>query len=410
MHRGNWGLKRPLPFRTRNAHATVAAVDSREQQTEWASAESQSRWIRMWDEVAITPKVSEGGPWDEKLGPDSDIKWPIDSEFGGDREREFGEQLKEVARQKEIVKAKEAGLEVEMEVVDPLVEEAKSLGVFAPEVPTENVHAMTDREFESYLRRLRELRPKFRRYLELDHAMTTPQKPRKSIWEQSQAPASTAHKKFLSAQMQSKYDSPDVHAIEQQPHKAGGLLYARNPDLQAFLLNKPRPGRIIRTRTTVVRGPAGYTVSYAGQNAIMNSAFLGRDQVPMDWTTLAKLGTRDPQQGVGRFKLIGARLVDGPSVVGPKPSGLMSAVVTTEVRGWDEQGDLRPNPHWPGSREYVGMSEVVPTSNIGVLKPAPPPPTTTPSQRIHSKEVISTLHQIIEKSKMLKGEPGSSVP
>lgn len=168
----------------------------------------------MWDEVAITPRLLDQSPWDEKMGPSADVTWAIDSEFGCDKEKEFSAQL-DKARQREARKAKEEGLEVDAAVhaVDPLVEEAGALGLNAPNVPTANIQAMSEREFEAYLRRLRELRPKFQRYLELKYAIHSPKKPQKSTWERSQHSITKDHKEFLSAQMHLKYDSADASTL-----------------------------------------------------------------------------------------------------------------------------------------------------------------------------------------------------
>ena len=80
--RGNFGLKRPLALRRRNAHITVQAVDSHEQQTVWKSAEQANRWIRMWDEVGVKPKVGQQTKWEQKLGAlGAEVSLLTDSEF-----------------------------------------------------------------------------------------------------------------------------------------------------------------------------------------------------------------------------------------------------------------------------------------------------------------------------------------
>lgn len=362
----------------------------------------------MWDEVCITPTLGDGSPWELKMGPTAEVTWIVDSEFHGDKEKDFREKLEDISRKNALEAAKAAGeVEAVESEVDSLTAEAEALGIHAQNTATVNILAMSANEFEAYLRKLRKLRPTFQRFLEVKSALDNPKAPVKSIWERSQK-NSEEHKRFLSAQMQVKYDSRDAHVIEQQPHKAGGLMYARTPLLQSLLLTKDQPGRILRTRNSPSRGTYGFNASFAGHNTSLDKTFMGKDSGPMDWEDLARFGTRDPTQGLGRFKLLKTRLIDPPSVVGPKPGGLRSSVVLSEVRAHEGVDEMRPNPHWPGSREYVGKNEQV-VAHTGMLRAAPPPPKKG-LKGIEGDKVIDTLIGILERHKKAKEAKATPVP
>ena len=78
-HRGDWGLKRPLAIRKREAFITIKAVDSHVQQTEWYGAEQKVRWVRSIQELGPVPIVNYQGTWLSTIGTRHEFLY--DSEF-----------------------------------------------------------------------------------------------------------------------------------------------------------------------------------------------------------------------------------------------------------------------------------------------------------------------------------------
>ncbi|CAL1705462.1 unnamed protein product [Somion occarium] len=370
--RGNWGLKRPLPLRKRQAYITVKAIDSREQQTEWKSAEQQSRWIRMYDEVGMPPKLSDQSQWIHKIGPVAELQWTVDSEFatkdantvpsgkytGGLGEENIPENESERARA------------------------AREEGVFARDVATPNISAMSEKEFEAYLRKLRALRPQFRKYLQAKVAFESPKhaepEPLPSFWEISdKLKSSSVPRDFLSSRQYKKYTEEGSRLVEQQPHRFGGLTYSCYNTMQSWFYSPPKPGRILSKGSSTARGSNtdNMRASFAGMSAHLPAGL--RDQRgPMDWTKLSRSGDRNPTQGVAPMRLVEATLYNAPETVGEHPEDLVNTSLQATVQVVGEQGGMsQGNPHPPGSREYVAQVEGVGKNlPIGIFKVQPKKP------------------------------------
>ncbi|KAI0929263.1 hypothetical protein AcV5_006567 [Taiwanofungus camphoratus] len=321
-HRGNWGLKRPLPLRRRNGTVTVRAVDSREQQTEWKSAEPQSRWIQMWDEVGVTPRLALEGPWSKKLGFLGEVNWKVDSEFSRGADDLFRD---------------DGGVE------DELGKKDKSMA-------TPNIYAMTEKEFGRYLKQLREMRPAFREHIQESERTGS------SLWEQSHRPGEH-FKSFLQRRAYQIYNSSESHEIEQQPQRYGGLTYTKSPPLQTYFLAKPEAGRILQQ---MAENPSSrlssddFIVSFAGMTPTLGKNQRGTVN-PVDWKSL---DGPSPDRGVTKFRFMKATLVAPPATVGDKPEGLGSVKIYPRVIADTGVEMTRPNTHIPGSREYVANNEL----------------------------------------------------
>lgn len=137
-HRGDFGLKRPLSLRRRDARITVKSIDSRHQQTEWRSAYLDAKFMQKQQETGCPVTLhdaldfAQDSSWSQSLGPSSGASgpWHIYSEYamGPSRERNGADN----ARGRE-----EARLAVEtkgMEVMPYL-------------------RAMTESQFNSYAKR-----------------------------------------------------------------------------------------------------------------------------------------------------------------------------------------------------------------------------------------------------------------
>ncbi|EED82465.1 predicted protein [Postia placenta Mad-698-R] len=317
-HRGNWGLKRPLPLRRRKATVTVRAVDSRQQQTEWKSAEQQHRWIQMWDEAGVSPRVPEGGPWSRRLGQLGGVQWDIDSEFGT---------------------STRDGVQDDGGMAGALSDKSMAIP---------NIEAMSEKEFERYLEKLRELRPAFRDFV---LSKKVPDWPVQSLWQQSANP-SELHKHFLANQAHKAYNNnPDARVIEQQPQRYGGLTYAKVPPLQSRFLNKPAPGRALQLSSM-----SDVVASFAGSTVVLSKHRVD-DLHPVDWETLGDANNEKGQGVVRNMRIQNARILDAPAVVAEKPGTLTSTrlLLGASVDPPEDRQHDQSNTNRPGSREYVGQ-------------------------------------------------------
>ncbi|KAH9952166.1 mitochondrial ribosomal protein subunit-domain-containing protein [Amylocystis lapponica] len=354
-HRGNWGLKRPLPLRRRNASITVRAVDSREQQTEWKSAEPQNRWIRMWDEVGVTPTVGHYGAWREKLGPLGEVQWLEDSD---------------------LVRGSEKSSD---EVGDKEVEKTKSMAV-------PNIQSMSDKEFARYLEKLREMRPAFLQFVKDSAAKR--KIPSSTLWEQAQRPGNLPAE-FLASHAHTTYSS-DARIIEQRPHRFAGLNYTKSSNLQTYLLQKPQRGRILQTHAP--SRSSDLVVGFAGMTPTLGKNSRGQKS-GIDWQKVVQ-GERDPQSGVAKFRIVRAQLNVPPTTVGENAGGLAGVAFETDVRTDAEGEDMsRPNTHTPGSREYVGAEGAKKTVTPMLVQSTRQQPRFT-SQPTDSASLLAALDNI----------------
>ncbi|KAI0636575.1 mitochondrial ribosomal protein subunit-domain-containing protein [Trametes polyzona] len=319
--RGNFGLKRPLAIRRRNAHITVQAIDSREQQTVWRSAEQENRWIRMWDETGASPTtVSNSGAWATRLGPFGEVEFKVDSDL-----------------------VPQEGVEAD--------EEGSADGPPAAQLPksqaTRNLDAMSEKEFDWYLRRLRQLRPAFREYLEKYSKEPCPEND-SSLLGRSLFAAGNDFKDFLEHRAWLDYHAPRPRYIEQQPHRFAGLSYTRSPPLQTLLILKPHIGRVLsREDSNVLVGTAGMT-----------------SVVPR-----ADRSTEVPP--VAHFRFTKVELISAPATVGVVPEGLEGVKLKTNARLHSpEMRDKQENPYPPGTKEYIAYAPAV-NSDLGMASARP---------------------------------------
>ncbi|OBZ65674.1 hypothetical protein A0H81_14287 [Grifola frondosa] len=359
-HRGNFGLKRPLPLRRRNAHVVVGSVDSKEQQTEWRSAEPQNRWIRMWNEVGGTPRIQPRGSWSEKLGHHGDIDWKVDSEFS---------------------KGTSASLPYDAEVRGAV----EGISTAVP-----NIHAMSDKEFGRYLEKLRKMRPVFREFME-KQCNDKPALGEPNLWEQSNSPGDR-FKTFLSTQAYTDYNAPGARQIEQQPHRYAGLTYSKTPRLQTYFTTKSQQGRVLEELD--MRGRKDYIVGFAGMTPVLSNGAKGSID-PANLTSALAGWSAD--QEIPRFRFMHAVLNVAPTTVGSKPGGLEGVELRTFVCADDVEDVKRANPHTPGSREYVGHIHEKPIHR-SMTRPAEQKPTTTQETWDQHADLLSTLASVVTQA------------
>ncbi|KAH8106942.1 mitochondrial ribosomal protein subunit-domain-containing protein [Cristinia sonorae] len=419
-HRGNYGLKRPIPISKSRGHITVSEVDSRESQTVWNNAEQPGRWIRMWDEVSVPVTPRNNSEWDNKLGDRAKVTWLVDSEFAdwqpppkakASAEDEAPsrhvrhpegstptvEMMKETRLRGANIKGKDR--------VAELVKEAEKVGLFTPTVDIENIHAMGDREFENYLAAVRALRPQFKEFIKVGEATFQPEEQPRDIYQFSQQ-YSSLHRLFLSAQTHTKFHSPTSRGIERQPHSNGGLTYFNSSRMQAKLMRDPKPGRIVHDDKSNAR----LVVSYGGMTTEYKPPQRDSKHATLDWTSLASTGQRDPSRGVLNFALVDAEIDRGPSVVGKNPQMLDGTVIFSRVYSPADVTFDDHNPHRPGSVEYIAHREGRDSAQPSPIYSHEPRTYATPSMIVpensaaHTDQVMNTLGGYVTSMK-----PGSKV-
>ena len=314
-HRGNWGFKRPLALRKRGKFISVQAVDSPEQQTEWKSRESEARFIQRWEEVAPEPHTRDA--WERHYSNSRSV------------------------HRAELAKEDENG-----NIVDPAIQRQaeEELGRRQWVASGPLVSSMNPRRFARYLDKLRQERPVFLSYLS-EEAQSPKAKTGSqhhvapSAYEESAlGSAETVRKRFLQRQSQTTYEAPDSRAIEQRPHRNGGLSYARTSQLTHFFITNEEPGRFIETPTSEGRHPL--RASFAGM--------------------AANLKTSPSHHDVGsKFRVVDSVLNRAPNVVSAQPQGLEGAVIGTIVEDVANLDMVRANPFPPGTRAYIAHAQKV---------------------------------------------------
>lgn len=392
--RGNFGLKRPLALKRRNAFITVQAVDSREQQTVWKSAEPQNRWIRMWDEVGVRPKLKRDGVWHEKLGAlDAEVHFLTDSEFTrmeepalvpGETEADLAEaeaeKDSELAAEMDVELAEGEGEEMCME----LAEEGEWPPKKSNAVP--NLDAMSETEFEKYLVRLRTMRPAFRKFLEDKYKGT--EFHASSLFQLSLR-GGDDFREFLETQAYKEYHQLRPRVIEQQPHRYAGLSYSHSPDVQTLNVTKPHIGRILGDPVTD-RSDKHYVAASAGMTSKLPSGAKGEE--------ISQVTT---------VRLTSVTLVGAPEVVGARPEGIEGVGLNTRTRvdspavAYKRQG---ANPHPPGTREYVGTVDTKFVDHVvSMTTPAKP----RPNFQLTDKEPASVAKNLLNAIRSMNQSPPS---
>ena len=387
-HRGNYGVKRPLALRTREPFITIASVDSLQQQTEWSYAEKEARWIRKVAEVSRTPEVIHGSDLWKKSGPNGMFQWRIDSDFA------LGTTDADAAL------------------------EAKKESQSHDQGSTPNVDAMTPKQFQRYLEKLRTLRPAFRGFLEAEQAKTARAKGKgrntpswkgkvrsSNLLEQSRY-ETDLHKTFLSKNMAQTINAPDSHVLEQDVHPNGALAYTHLTDLEHYFWRKPLPGRAVGKARNLV-------VSFAGANASLPLRKSEGIQ-PVDWKSLVERGA-DTGKGVSKFRISQMEVLKPPQVVGDKPEGTADMDVRMWVASHGRLDMVAANPNLPWTREYVSHVSDSPITGTRPGMTNPPPVKKKPhyelgesskNQEAESQRLLESLYVLLEKQQRGPSQDG----
>lgn len=353
-HRGNWGFKRPLALRKRDKFISVETVDSPEQQTEWSHRESEARFIKRWEEVAPEPIVRES--WDNHCTSSRPL------------------------HRAELVKEDQNG-----NIVNPALQRQLNESPNKQYVaPGPLVSSMPLRVFDRYLDKLRRQRPEFLEFLsqEAQRSTQTGAPSRypiaSSAYEQSAlGSAEMVRRRFLQKQSHTTYESPDSRAIEQRPHRNGGLSYGHASQLTHFFTTTEEPGRLLEKHSKDWRG--GPQASFAGMAVNVKPPIYN-------------------SEGETKLRIVETVLKQAPSVVRAQPQGLDGATIDTFVVDVANLHMTRANPFPPGSRAYITHAQMTaPTKGKrGFTAPKSRAQLEAdPERKEVSKELLDTLRSIM---------------
>jgi hypothetical protein len=348
-YRGNWGFKRPLALRKRDKFISVEAVDSPEQQTEWSPRESEARFIQRWEEVATEPSVREG--WDSHCTSSRPV------------------------HQAELAKEDQNG-----NMVNPAVQRQLESPKKQYVAPGPLVSSMSTRAFNRYLDKLRRQRPEFLEFLsqEAQHSTQLQTRPRHvvapSAYEQSAlGSAEMVRRRFLQRQSHTIYESPDSRAIEQRPHRNGGLSYDHTSQLTHFFTTTGQPGRMLEKHGKDRRGYP--QASFAGMAVNVKPPIYH-------------------SEGESKLRIVETVLKQAPSVVSAQPQGLDDAVIDTSVVDVTNLHMTRANPFPPGSRAYIAHARTIVQRGKRSLSAFK---SSAQLEADPSKELLDTLKSIIRQ-------------
>ncbi len=355
-YRGNWGFKRPLALRKRNKFISVKAVDSPEQQTEWSPRESEARFIKRWEEVATEPSIRDA--WETHCTSSRPV------------------------HHAELAKEDQNGNIVNPAMQRQLDESPNKQYV----TPGPLVSSMPTRVFTRYLDKLRRQRPEFLEFLSQEAERSTQTQTQTasryvvapSAYEQSAlGSAEMVRRRFLQKQSHTTYESPNSRAIEQRPHRSGGLSYVHTSQLTQFFTTTEQPGRLVDAHS-------------ADRRRNTHASFAGM-----------AVNVRPPVydfEGGPKLRIVETVLKQTPNVVSAQPQGLDGATIDTTAVDVANLQMTRANSFPPGSRAYIAHAQTI-TPVIGKRGLTAPrsrgQPQADRETREVSKELLSTLRNII---------------
>lgn len=400
-HRGDWGLKRPIALRRKNAFISLTSFEHPAHFTEWNHAENQVRFIRRIEEMGVKPETVVGTPWHKALGK-AKTEVLLDSEFcpGESSDMEVKEAEKPAPT---VVNFNALGQKGRGAYGAKRVELINKINTKTDVYVTENIDAMSTRQFERYLRRLRTLRPKFQEYIRKQDQDFR----HKSLYALAQDADKGYHRKFMMEHMATEYQNLFGRKIEPQSHPNAALTYAHPTQLETAFWTKPQPGIILNKQVErSTSGPQRYVASFGGLGAIIQQSNLGVNKTP-----LLEVNSED---GVRRERVEesfapmrihprkGLQLQMPPQVVGTKPQGLKGVKILTEVITDSGENHGKDNPHRLGSREYVAAkprAEKSAPSNWSLPKQKPKVDMDFLAKRRAGGQVLDTLRDIMSTKK-----------
>ena len=366
LHRGNWGLKRPITQRKRNAFISLKNFEEHEHYIEWDNAETQVRLIDKIEEINLAPKLVPQVPWYVGLGPAASSPWSkMDSEFAPGESGMpilpksipiFTTQLEGLGRGKGEFGAKASSSSTYV----------SDHGYLHP-----NLRAMSPKVFNRYIKKLRSLRPEFKKFLKSEGVTA-------SIRESGIQPGNL-HIRFLGKHFDKQFqdtrdnnENTDMHPnqpqpIRQQPHRVGGLMYASPTIMESFSTTRAYPGIVLEDGSNIFSKSSSsskaFLVSTAGIIGRLEEKRAGPDVKPafkdgqLDYTgsDVAKLlAGQTKSNNFIDVKVIDLQLENLPKAVTAFPSQNSSKEVSIRMSlaVHSENDHSRTNTHPLGSMLY----------------------------------------------------------
>ncbi|KAJ1304731.1 hypothetical protein OPQ81_005869 [Rhizoctonia solani] len=344
-HRGHWGTKQDLPVKRkqkvqdplvsssggrgsarRNPVAFISALDSSEGQTEWTSAEKDVRWLRRLEELGSGTRLNEMSAWSKRVGNyGGRAIGNVDSEFGS------------------------SGLETSQQMSSALP----------------NIQSMSERQFKSYIAKLRGQRERFHEFLQETGVKNEGGGDRPlAMYAYAQMP-STHHTRFLAHMNHEAAVQPSSNTLTPVPHPSGGLDYLNpTPLMSQLLFPNPVKGRYVQPPERSTKMALSYKydstaiVSVAGYNAILQPDESSAATQAINWNKLAEGDvSQSPDKASSDYRVESMELYQVPSVVGKSRQGIETAEIKIRVRDYSKRRLNRPNPHRPGTFEYVSHED-----------------------------------------------------
>ncbi|KAK2466659.1 hypothetical protein APHAL10511_000917 [Amanita phalloides] len=347
-HRGDWGLKRPISLRRRNAFISLSSFESPAHFTEWNHAENQVRFIRRVEEMGVTPHIYEKSDWFKGLGK-AQTDWLADSDFcpGETHVLKLGD-------------GKYMPIDADLPTFGN-----RGRGQYGANRPHQNVNKlpgihripnfqqMTPKKFEQFLSKLRALRPQFQQYLQT-HGKTEP------LLELAQNGCSDDDIKFLLHHTTQEYEDKNSHKIEQQPHPSAGLMYAHPTKLVSRIITNYQPGIVLQPLekdnrfNSYDKAQHSFAVSFGGISGVVSKTHAGGKTPLFDPFTEQGIDRSKLDGSVGFMKARSIDLKEVPHVVGYRPKGIKSVKLGVQVVVKSSHHDFGvENPYEPGTPDYI---------------------------------------------------------
>lgn len=378
--RGDWGVKRPLSVRKRNRALMIQSMDSREQQTEFRSAEPEAKTIQRWEEIGmdVTPRESRlENSWENQYVNRPSRELAIDSEFSTYTAEDAASNSPA---------SKTPALRIR---TPPSIE------------GTPNFYTMSKKEFEKYLERVRKMRPAFRKYIQERKAAIHAENGKEGETEpphlyqiRKENDFEDLTHAFLNEMAHEIHGDPSSQALEPYPHRNGGLFYPTPNAFQTSLLYPSIPARFTNTISYA------HVVTAGGMVARVKPEN-NEDYKTLDWERKNLNNAEEVENEHPKVRFLHAKLIKPPETVATNrsppaalsfsapaasilrhknpdlttppftyPTGIKPMMMDIDAATVRAQTG-RTNPYRPGSIHY---SAVAPLTSAARLKRGPKAP------------------------------------
>ncbi|KAG6915334.1 hypothetical protein DXG01_012106 [Tephrocybe rancida] len=349
-HRGDWGVKRPISLRRKNAFISLTTFEHHAHFTEWNHAENQVRFVRRIEEMGAKVTSKQASDWYRSLGKAKGNP-PFDSDFcpGEDGELAYTSTYGKTVNLESLGKRGPGAYGTQRAQLPP----PRDQEVYV----SHNINAMPKRQFRRYLRSLRAQRPEFQEFIDGEAKIKE-----KNLYALAANNDSTYYRRFLQSQMQKSYDDFNSTRMEPQPHPNAALMYDAPTPVESKLWIKAKPGFVLHAdydaySTTTNRSQKNFLVSFGGLSATVDQSHVAGRSVLLDSSTHEGVKQEEIENSIMQMRLDptkGIHVALPPKAVGNKPQGLKAIKITPHVIKEYERIGI-DNPHPIGTAEYVAM-------------------------------------------------------